>query len=39
MANLQAFSGLHAYPSRIGCALLPWHCLLAALDGEKKVLP
>jgi len=29
-------SGVHEYPSRVKCATLPWHALLAALDGNKE---
>lgn len=33
---LQPFAGLHAYKSRIKCAMLPWHALRAALDGKEE---
>ena len=32
-APLQPLAAVHAYPSRVKCATLPWHALLAALDG------
>ena len=32
LAALQPLSGVHEYPSRIKCAMLPWDALLAALD-------
>jgi len=33
LERLQPLAGVHEYPSRIKCATLPWHALLAALDG------
>ena len=36
LETLQALAGVHAYPSRVKCATLPWHALIAALDGGKE---
>jgi nitrogen fixation protein NifU and related proteins len=33
---LRPLAGVHEYPSRVKCATLPWHALLAALDGGKE---
>jgi nitrogen fixation NifU-like protein len=33
---LAPLSGVHEYPSRVKCATLAWHALLAALDGSKE---
>lgn len=33
---LQPLAGVHSYPSRVKCATLAWHALLAALQGEKE---
>ncbi len=33
IAALRPLAGVHEYPSRVKCATLPWHALLAALDG------
>ena len=33
---LRPVAGVHEYPSRVKCATLPWHALLAALDGGKE---
>ena len=33
---LRPLAGVHEYPSRIKCATLPWHALVAALDGERQ---
>ena len=37
MGKLCAFAGVYHFPMRVKCAILPWHALLAALDGEKIV--
>ncbi|MBN8875794.1 MAG: SUF system NifU family Fe-S cluster assembly protein [Rhodospirillales bacterium] len=34
--RLAPLSGVHEYPSRVKCATLPWHALIAALDGADK---
>lgn len=34
--RLKPLSGVHEYPSRVKCATLPWHALLAALDGARE---
>ena len=36
MERLAPLSGVHDYPSRVKCATLPWHALIAALDGSKE---
>jgi nitrogen fixation NifU-like protein len=36
MERLAPLSGVHEYPSRVKCATLPWHALIAALDGAKE---
>jgi nitrogen fixation NifU-like protein len=33
MELLRPLAGVHEYPSRVKCATLPWHALMAALDG------
>jgi nitrogen fixation NifU-like protein len=35
-APLQPLAAVHAYPSRVKCATLPWHALIAALDGAGQ---
>jgi nitrogen fixation NifU-like protein len=32
--RLKPLAGVHEYPSRVKCATLAWHALLAALDGK-----
>ena len=36
MERLRPLAGVHEFPSRVKCATLPWHALLAALDGEGQ---
>ena len=36
-AALLPLAGLHAYPSRLKCAMLPWSALVAALDGQETM--
>ena len=34
LGKLAVFSGVCEYPTRVKCAVLAWHTLIAALDGE-----
>jgi nitrogen fixation NifU-like protein len=34
MGKLCAFSGVHHFPTRVKCATLPWHALLAGINGR-----
>jgi nitrogen fixation NifU-like protein len=27
--------GVHKFPARVKCAILPWHAVVAALDGKQ----
>ena len=36
LERLRPLSGVHEYPSRVKCATLAWHALLAALEGTKE---
>jgi nitrogen fixation NifU-like protein len=36
MERLAPLAGVHEYPSRVKCATLPWHALIAAIDGSKE---
>ena len=31
--KLAVFAGVHKFPARVKCAILPWHAVIAALDG------
>lgn len=34
LAPMLPLAAVHEYPSRVKCATLPWHALIAALDGQ-----
>ncbi|MDR3538320.1 MAG: SUF system NifU family Fe-S cluster assembly protein [Acetobacteraceae bacterium] len=36
LERLAPLSSVHEYPSRVKCATLPWHALIAALDSSEK---
>jgi len=36
--KLAVFAGVHKFPARVKCAILPWHALLAALDGKQDAV-
>jgi len=36
LERLQPLAGVHEYPSRVKCATLAWHALIAAMDGAKE---
>ena len=38
MGKLCAFAGVHHFPMRVKCAILPWHAMLAGLDGEATTV-
>ncbi|MBE2180390.1 MAG: SUF system NifU family Fe-S cluster assembly protein [Chthoniobacterales bacterium] len=35
LGDIVALSGVRKFPARIKCAMLPWHALEAALDGQQ----
>lgn len=35
LGKLAVFSGVKEFPSRVKCATLPWHTLIAALNNEQ----
>jgi nitrogen fixation NifU-like protein len=37
LGKLTVFSGIWKYPSRVKCAILPWHTLKGALDNKPTV--
>lgn len=37
LGKLTVFSGIWKYPSRVKCAILPWHTLKGALDRKSTV--
>jgi nitrogen fixation protein NifU and related proteins len=34
VGKLAVFAGVYKFPARVKCAILPWHAVLAALDGK-----
>jgi nitrogen fixation NifU-like protein len=36
VGKLTVFAGVHKYPARVKCAILPWHAVLAALEGKGE---
>ena len=36
LGKLAVFSGVREYPTRVKCATLAWHTLIAALDGTGE---
>jgi len=32
--KLAVFAGVHKFPARVKCAILPWHAVAAALEGK-----
>ena len=37
LGDLETLSGVNEYPTRIKCAILAWHIMKAALDGDAQV--
>lgn len=38
LGKLDALAGVHKYPARIKCAILPWHAALAAVEGRGETV-
>lgn len=36
VGKLAAFAGVHKFPARVKCAILPWHAVVAALEQQKE---
>jgi nitrogen fixation NifU-like protein len=36
MGKLCAFAGVHNFPMRVKCAVLPWHAMMAGLKGDSS---
>jgi nitrogen fixation NifU-like protein len=37
LGKLAVFAGVHKFPARVKCAILSWHAIMAALNGEDSV--
>jgi len=36
LGKLAVFAGVHKFPARVKCAILPWHAAMAALEGKAE---
>jgi nitrogen fixation protein NifU and related proteins len=36
VGKLAVFAGVHKFPTRVKCAILPWHAVLAAIEGKGE---
>jgi nitrogen fixation NifU-like protein len=36
LGKLAAFAGVYRFPARVKCAILPWHAVMAAMDGKAE---
>ncbi len=34
--KLAVFAGVHKFPARVKCAILPWHAVLSAMEGKNE---
>src|SRR5216110_2118206 len=35
IGKLAVFAGVHKFPTRVKCAILPWHAVVAAVEGKE----
>ena|SRR5688572_8482711 len=35
LGKLAVFAGVHKFPARVKCAILPWHAAMAAVEGKN----
>ena len=38
IGKLAVFAGVHKFPARVKCAILPWHAVMAAMDGTADAV-
>ncbi len=36
LGKLAVFAGVHKFPARVKCAILPWHAVVAAMEGKPE---
>ncbi len=36
LGKVAALAGVHKFPARVKCAILPWHAVLAAVEGRQE---
>jgi nitrogen fixation NifU-like protein len=37
LGKVAALAGVHKFPARVKCAILPWHAIVAAIEGQRAV--
>jgi nitrogen fixation NifU-like protein len=37
LGKVAALAGVHKFPARVKCAILPWHAIMAAIEGQGAV--
>jgi len=38
VGKLAVFAGVHKFPARVKCAILPWHAVMAAVEGRGETV-
>ena len=38
VGKLAVFAGVHRFPARVKCAILPWHAVMAAVEGRGETV-
>lgn len=38
LGKLAVFAGVHKFPARVKCAILPWHATMAAVEGKDTTV-
>jgi nitrogen fixation NifU-like protein len=38
VGKLDVFAGVHKFPARVKCAILPWHAVLSAVEGRQETV-
>jgi len=38
VGKLAVFAGVHKFPARVKCAILPWHAVMAAVTGQGETV-
>ena len=38
LGKLAVFAGVHKFPARVKCAILPWHAAMSAVEGKNETV-
>ena len=38
LGKLAVFAGVHRFPARVKCAILPWHAAISAVEGKNETV-